>query len=57
MDVWMPEDLPTYDLMIMTDAFRLITDLLLGQVADQIIVLAKPYAYLVALQRTTNGGR
>ena len=40
-----------YNLMEMEDAFRLVTDFLLGKVKGTITVLAAPYSYQVAVRR------
>ena len=43
----------TYNLMEMEDAFRLVTDFLLGKTNGTITVLAAPYAYQVTVRRRT----
>jgi hypothetical protein len=46
-----PRGETTYDLMWMEDAFRLVTDFLLGRIRGTITVLAAPYAYQVTIRR------
>ena len=45
------KDQAVYNLMEMEDAFRLVTDFLLGKVKGTITVLAAPYSYQVAVRR------